>query len=92
MSCMLLSAVIAVPLVLVLAFLVFWLPEVALRGVGGFLGPRIVAALVGAGLTMLGVVIAARIIWRGYPPQTTSAGRIVIVPVRLDELHVLSLR
>lgn len=78
--CMLLSAVIALPLFLMLLFVfVYWLPEVLIRATADLLGPRLIAGLTGAVLCALGVAIAVRLVWKGWPRTSTSWGRVIIV-------------
>ena len=62
MPCMLLSAVIAIPVALVLFFVaIFWLPEVLLRAAHDVLGTRLVSGLFGFALVVFGVLLGARL-------------------------------
>ena len=60
--CMLLSAVIAIPVVLVLLFVVvLWLPDLLLHTAEEALGPRVINSLFGIAGVVAGVLLGARL-------------------------------
>ena len=82
---LIIGVIVAIPFALtlvgVMLWLIFWGPEVLLTAVGSFLGPRLSASLVGAGLFISGVLLGGRMLYvtstRG--PQGTPAGRLMAV-------------